>query len=717
MIDKLSGVDHRKRNELLLVALCILFFISRAAIPFLKFPFLAVFLASWIYIFVRYRNRIMPCMTNLINSFLLILLLLIYLIAAFLLSDKIFLTTAKEIFNVFILVAIFFIMRIVVEGTSDLKVLKQIFLWLSVILAVLVSIERIYYFLYVSSYSDQYDDLYLHLSRDIVDSNFALIPVFFGAIAVMNTFLKKMSRSDIIIYTALLLLFSIAILFSGSKRGAFLFFIILTGNSVIQPASIFWNGNQIKLYSKNIRLYVISLFSLIIVSVFLVLYTSVYFKNRVLEVIEVKNISYTKNLVSETISKYVHFLNKDLNETIIYTKVWHPVFDPKDPEAWYGNGNYRVQNKLSGKNIEIVPSGSKGYLLDKSCLGFASSNHSYLFLSVKDEITSADDSINASVYCYVSDEFDGNGAALRAEGSVTGNPDQFYDLTRKGCWQKLILRLKCTEGKVKFYLYMNKAAVKDFSGLKGYVIFAYPEIIRISARNIVGSYTLTNRDIANDIVSIKRSGYDDNQKTCLYGMNKKTINSTSMVFPAFCTLSASFSKNEGDPIRNWFARLISEDTTYHAYKANLVYKKAEDNFGEDRTGRWKFAIEIFNKEYNLKEKVFGGGFTFLNWYGKCFLDDKTKTDYPHNPFLHVLLYSGMLGLAIYMFLIGRVFYLYIRYFRDNAQYFILFILTFYFTFFSGGNPFDPPVMGFFVMLPFFIHSIYRKEQNQQSKAR
>ena len=44
--------------------------------------------------------------------------------------------------------------------------------------------------------------------------------------------------------------------------------------------------------------------------------------------------------------------------------------------------------------------------------------------------------------------------------------------------------------------------------------------------------------------------------------------------------------------------------------------------------------------------------------------------------------------------------------------FIGFLITFFFSFFSGSSPFDPPIMGFFILLPFFIHSIH-KNDNQK----
>ncbi len=130
---------------------------------------------------------------------------------------------------------------------------------------------------------------------------------------------------------------------------------------------------------------------------------------------------------------------------------------------------------------------------------------------------------------------------------------------------------------------------------------------------------------------------------------------------------------------------------------------------------WQFARQIFTKEYNWNQKIFGGGFDFLNWYGYYFHKDKTRSDWPHNPFLSVLLYSGILGLLVYIVLMYKVFYFYIKYIKEYYILFIFFLITFFFSFFSAGNPFDPPMMGFFVILPFFIHSIHKQDITEPEK--
>jgi len=129
-----------------------------------------------------------------------------------------------------------------------------------------------------------------------------------------------------------------------------------------------------------------------------------------------------------------------------------------------------------------------------------------------------------------------------------------------------------------------------------------------------------------------------------------------------------------------------------------------------RTSRWLYALELWRTKYKWWNKIFGHGFKYLEWYGEKFYNNAHRYDWPHNPIITILLYSGILGLTFYLWLLYKVFYLYIKYRRKYPIIFICFLMTFFFSFFSANNPFDPPIMGFFVMLPFFINYIHKKDK-------
>jgi len=219
------------------------------------------------------------------------------------------------------------------------------------------------------------------------------------------------------------------------------------------------------------------------------------------------------------------------------------------------------------------------------------------------------------------------------------------------------------------FLYFSKSEVSDFSSLKGYVIFAYPEYLISNYADSIASYN----NVPQNYNSLKHSSsYSSFEK-----FNNKYSESDNYLFKSgFFDFSLIYFLRpvlvtaDKDPIRNFIAKLISEDTTYYGYRANIVVDTLTNAYEDLRTTRWQFALQIFSKEFNWKQKIFGGGFNFLNWYGYIFKKDKTQDDYPHNPFLHILLYSGIVGLFFYLWLLYKVFYYYKKYINEYYLFFV-----------------------------------------------
>ena len=698
----------KKQNELFAVSLCVILLISRIAIPFLKYPFLVLYIFLGIYILIFYKHKILAEFKKIGYNYIIIFALFLYVLLSCIFSYKIYLMIVKDIFNILILFSTILILKILICDRKDLKFFLNSFVYLAIVFAVIISMQKIYYSLYISSYYN----LRIHKNEPAVDYNFALLPVFFGMICILYLFIHKSSKFKILLFNLLLFLFSLIILPSGSKRGFLLFVIFFLIIFIIQFTGLLVKNSKISSLRKNSRWYFYT-FSLFVLCMILIIpNTSVYFKNNILQKAGVKSIAHTKILITSSIYRYIHTLDKKLNYHNIYQKMWNPVFDPKDPDAWWGDGNYKVVKNLSGKKVEMVPRGSKGYLLDSACLGLASPYHAYYFLQVRQDSVEEGDSIVASVYCFVSEDFNGGGAALRAEGSIKGNPDKFCDLNNKGCWQKLELPLNCLKGNIIIYFYMNKAGVANFSTLSGYVCFAYPEYKLIPSRKKILNSSEQNKILDNNYTNEQLSAFSGfNQKMKHTSASSERIVESAFLNFQLCKYFTEISMSEDrDPLRSWIAKIVSEDTIYHGYKANLYVDLINDEFGEDRISRWKFALEIFNKEYSMSQKIFGGGFNFLNWYGYYFLKDQKKADYPHNPFLYIILYSGIVGILLYIFFLYKAYHYYFKYIKEYYLFFIFFNITFFFTFFSGGNPFDPSIMGFFILLPFFIHSIHKKTE-------
>lgn len=441
---------------------------------------------------------------------------------------------------------------------------------------------------------------------------------------------------------------------------------------------------------------------------------------------------------------------KTLTGFIIFSKPEYGLIttNSNDPETGWGSRIYSPSYPLEGTNIEIVPKEAIGYKMDSTSNASTWDNNAYSYSSMSSLFKGEsrilkNTSYYASVYCFVSEDFDGSWAMISVEGDVIGDDLTIeYDLLRKGMWQQLQVEFKVKSGFPNVNLYWSKYGGTDFSHMKGYVIYAYPEygLNKDRKRN---SGSLNNFTIHNYACSINLAIAEEK-------INIPSITDTDSIpvitGSQICSLSLSsesspisgisvISKNgisnqyrlgmmscliplgmqidttviNKDTVRKWSSKLLSEDTVYHGYKKNLQINRISNSFFGDRFHRWEFALEIFSKEYNWKQKLFGDGFDFLNWYAYFFLNDKKLIDYPHNPLLSVLLYSGIIGLFIYLYLIFLAFYYYIKYLKDFILFYIFFLIVFFFSFFSGGSPFDPPIMGFLMILPFFIHHIHKSE--------
>ena len=731
-----------KRVEIFLLTLSVLLFVFRTAIPFFKYPFIIIYLSICIYSLVYYWAIIKSTLFRFTRIYLLIIILTIVLLLTFLLSYKPCLVIFKDIVNIFILLSFFYFYQLIITTKKQFTLYVNKLIQLNIFFACIISFNALFGNPLV---------FYLSVENEIhLDTNFALIPVFFGFLSVLYKLVYAKSLFNKLVYNLLLLIFTFNILFSGSRRGMISFLIILFIILITQIIAWIKKHYIIQKLNSTTRYYLISLLLLSFFSYLFIFHTDYTFKNKSLELFGVKDILGKKQQITTKIFRYVSLLNIDITHNEFYEELWTPSDDPKDPDSGWGTRVHKTIYPLKGKGSDMIPKNTMGYLMDSSCN--ASSwrknaspwrDDAYSYTCIGSDSVSIDDIIKTSVFCFVSEDFDGTWVELRYElfridkGNSKINVKSNYDLTKKGTWQMLSLNRKINDdGFLNTYLYWSKYNTDNFSNLKGYVVFAYPQY-KVIKRDSLQSYfnpekiEIQKKSFQNIITkkNLAETMFDSSQvnsyklKTTNKSLNKyaqslslySTTRNTKYYQSGILYFSLpKFSLTDSvqidpDPIRNWVAKLVSEDTTYHTYTANIVIDSIPGNFITLRTVRWQFAWQIFTREYNWRKKIFGGGFAYLNWYGYYFYGDKTKSDWPHNPFISVLLYSGLIGLSLYFFFLYKVFFYYLKYIRKYYILFIFFLVTFFFSFFSANSPFNPPVMGFFVMLPFFIHYIEQKE--------
>ena len=131
----------------------------------------------------------------------------------------------------------------------------------------------------------------------------------------------------------------------------------------------------------------------------------------------------------------------------------------------------------------------------------------------------------------------------------------------------------------------------------------------------------------------------------------------------------------------------------------IEYKKAlKLAFNYDK---WEYALDYYS-EQKLINKIFGSGFLYLEKFGEKFYLDSTRYDYPHNPILSSLLYSGLIGaLFLLSFLLISLYYGFV-YLNKYPLFSLMLFISSLFIFFSGNSIFSIPIFLFLFSMSFLV---------------
>jgi len=363
--------------------------------------------------------------------------------------------------------------------------------------------------------------------------------------------------------------------------------------------------------------------------------------------------------------------------------LWKMEFDSRYSYTGWAASNYKPVKKIEGESSEIVPEGAEGALVDSSVRGSTWGGHAYYYSRLFDEKIEPGKALVASVYCYVSTDFSGDNLEIGAEhAQQVQAKSAVYDLKSKGKWQKLEVSFVGDTCPYKVGLFMRINHASDIRGLKGYMIFAYPELKEISRvkNSVLPIATITNKPDSglSHTFTSKESSSNIHVKADTLPDNR-------------------FIGRISGVVRNFFS--LSDSTGQ--------FKRAmgEDFFAGPRVDRWRYALFLYLYQYNSWQKLIGGGFGYTSKYPDIFRDQFmiVDYDYPHSPFFSILLYSGIFGLLAYIWLLFGAIKYYWIYRKDYWNYGLAFITAFFYAFFSSNNPFEPAILGILIIIPYFIH--------------
>jgi lipopolysaccharide/colanic/teichoic acid biosynthesis glycosyltransferase len=117
--------------------------------------------------------------------------------------------------------------------------------------------------------------------------------------------------------------------------------------------------------------------------------------------------------------------------------------------------------------------------------------------------------------------------------------------------------------------------------------------------------------------------------------------------------------------------------------------------------KWNYALELY-KNQSIIEKVFGGGFDYLDKFGLEYNKTTEQIEYPHNPILSGLLYSGMVGGILIMFFMLVSLYYGGKYLVRYPLFALMLFTSMLFVLFSGNSLFSVPIFLFLFSISFLI---------------
>ena len=132
----------------------------------------------------------------------------------------------------------------------------------------------------------------------------------------------------------------------------------------------------------------------------------------------------------------------------------------------------------------------------------------------------------------------------------------------------------------------------------------------------------------------------------------------------------------------------------------------------ERIARWKYARELWQTEYKWSNKLFGGGFDYLDKFGKKFYPEEDRKDYPHNPIISSFLYSGLLGGFFYIYFLVLSFWYYWKYRKHHLLFFLLYLITFAFVFISSDSHFNVPIFAMLSLVPFITKYVVKEKEQK-----
>lgn len=138
----------------------------------------------------------------------------------------------------------------------------------------------------------------------------------------------------------------------------------------------------------------------------------------------------------------------------------------------------------------------------------------------------------------------------------------------------------------------------------------------------------------------------------------------------------------------------------------------------ERSTRWEYSLQMINERTPF-EILFGTGFDYLPRFATRFDVRGGGEDYPHNPLISTLLYSGVLG-AMWVFLyLGATFLTYWKYKSVDMYFFLVYFTALWFILPSFNTLFSGKLLVVSMVVPWLLQRVcapfYAKSARSRSE--
>lgn len=596
-----------KLDPLEFLSVTIILFILRMAAPYVNHVFIPCFLLYSIFTFGHYL-RIFKSFRHdyVLKSNLYPLVVSAFFIWGFAITSSFVLPSFKELLSIVIILFLVLSLYIFIHDRDSyqkfIKVLIKQFIIFSIIIS-LLGLTKCY--LQLRDIELTFLKLPVKIAGTSLttDYNFYTLFIIIGIISLIIWLLSvdlSSGKSRKFLYAFILLILSFNILFSFSRRGLIVIVILIP----LILGFIIYGYLKKKEYWSVFSIYLFAFICLILLQIAFMFRLPVDTRKIVLHSIRVPVSSY-KDFTASLLYRYSTVFN-ETDYLHMVSILWTEKPNPLDPDSGWGPIGSTYMFPLTGMNSEMIPEKSIGCKMDNNSQSSTWNNNAYSYTDIKivfegDTVSKYNEFYYASVYCYVSEDFDGNWARISTEEASNGKMIHEYDMKNKGQWQKLNIFFQNSEKIPPVYLYWAKNGATDFKDLKGHIIFAYPEYKTIKAdpgnpflgwgsRDFTPEFPLTGQNI--EIVPENSVGYRMD-KTCnasTWNGNAFSYSEISCLFQGDMHLAANKSFFASvycyvsDDFNGTWARISAEGDAYgqtiNEYDMNRkgVWQKLQINF-------------------------------------------------------------------------------------------------------------------------------------------